>query len=46
MGSAAKNKFEICFTVLHEYMKKEKEIGQIGLGERGGNLEIKIVSEI
>ena len=47
MGSAAKTKFETyCFTVLHEYKKKEKEIGKIGPGERGGNLEIKIVSKI
>ena len=29
--------------ILHEYMKKEKEIGRIGLGKEEGNLEIKIV---
>lgn len=43
-GSAAKIKFESNhFMILHEYMKKEKEIGRIGLGKEGGNLEIKRV---
>lgn len=43
-GSAAKTKFESNhFMILHEYMKKEKEIGRIGLGKEEGNLEIKIV---
>lgn len=27
--------------ILHDYMKKEKEVGRVGLGEEGGNLEIK-----